>query len=257
GHPAEPGADRTIEVELLGPGSHCRGIARRRGQRGRAQPRSRDVRFEADQEWPGKQPVVADLHAAGDAGRTQRAGLAGGRVDGAERTHRKALKTGPANIGLSKAHIVSRAADVAADVKAFPVEAPDERALGDRIWRKIGRTHGSRHRDCRDCHARNNKLLHMGTRGLSDVLTRRHRIDVPFAPQIFERAAAGTRPDDESALPINNSYWLRYCCRNTITHPRLMTVPVAPTIPLPHSFTPFPVKSPAGSWGPATPFTGR
>jgi hypothetical protein len=54
-------------------------------------------------------------------------------------------------------------------------------------------------------------------------------------------------------------YRLRYCCRNTITQPRPVTVPYMLVTPLPHSLTPFPVKSPAGSWGdgPATPLTGR
>jgi hypothetical protein len=48
---------------------------------------------------------------------------------------------------------------------------------------------------------------------------------------------------------------LRYCCRNTITHPGPDSRPLT-VVALPHRFWPFLVKSPAGSWAFCTPFTG-
>jgi hypothetical protein len=48
---------------------------------------------------------------------------------------------------------------------------------------------------------------------------------------------------------------LRYCCRNTITHPGPDVSPLT-VVALPHRFCPFLVKSPAGSWAFCTPFTG-
>jgi hypothetical protein len=73
--------------------------------------------------------------------------------------------------------------------------------------------------------------------------------------EIKERGAPHARHCYGARGPIG----LRYCWRNTITQPRPVTVPYMLTTPLPHSLTPFPVKSPAGSWGacPATPLTGR
>src|SRR5580700_9258332 len=73
--------------------------------------------------------------------------------------------------------------------------------------------------------------------------------------EIKERGAPHAHHGFGARGPIG----LRYCWRNTITQPRPVTVPYMLTTPLRHSLTPFPVKSPAGSWGarPATPLIGR
>src|SRR5437016_2859485 len=81
------------------------------------------------------------------------------------------------------------------------------------------------------------------------ILTKRPSIDVPFAPHILEKHESQSSEIPRSAHQLGGRgpAGLRYCCRNTITHPRLVTVPPPLTMALPHSLTPFPVKSPAGS----------